>query len=83
MHLKSKKFLLSILAITALVCSRATFTFINDPEGPNLLIVVVLGAIIYFASLTTYLFKIAESKKPLLAFLIQIVLVASLYIYFN
>ena len=42
-----KKLPLVLLGIAALVCSRAVFFFINDPEGPNLLIVVVLAAVIY------------------------------------
>ncbi len=36
-----------ILAVVSLILSRLIFTLINDPEGPNLLIVTILGAIIY------------------------------------
>lgn len=43
-----------ILAIVSLVLSRATFLLVNDPEGPNLLIVVVLAAIIYAVLLAIY-----------------------------
>jgi hypothetical protein len=49
-----KKLPLLILGIASLVCSRAGFFFIGDPEGPNLLIVVVLAAILYSASLAVY-----------------------------
>lgn len=47
---------LLVLAIVSLVISRVAFLFINDPEGPNLLIVVVLAAIIYLAALALYFF---------------------------
>jgi len=54
MHFKSKKTALIILGIVSLVLSRLVFAFINDPEGPNLLIVVGLAVIIYFLSLALY-----------------------------
>ncbi len=61
MYSKSKKISLLILGIASLICSRATFFFIDDPEGPNLLIVSVLAAIIFFAALGVY--KIIKSIK--------------------
>jgi len=58
MYLKSKKTALLILGIASVVCSRAVFFFINDPEGPNLLVVMVLAVLIFFISLGVYfLFK--------------------------
>ncbi len=45
-----------ILAIVSLILSRLSFTLIDDPEGPNLLIVTVLGAIIYSLFLVIYFF---------------------------
>lgn len=54
MYFKSKKISLLILGATALVCSRAMFFFIDDSEGPNLLIVTVLAIILYVLSLATY-----------------------------
>lgn len=45
-----------ILAVVSLILSRLTFALINDPEGPNLLIVIVLGAIIYSLFLVIYFF---------------------------
>lgn len=73
----SKKSSLIILAITALLLSRSMFVFFDDPEGPNLLIVTVGAAIIYFLSLTTYRFNppVAGLKKLLLAILVQILIV--------
>lgn len=72
---------LLILGITAIVLSRALFFFFNDPEGPNLLVVMVAAAIVYFVSLTAYAFNSSanESKRSWLAILIQIVVVAVLY----
>jgi hypothetical protein len=46
----SKKTLV-ILAVASFICSRAVFFFIDDPEGPNLLIVFVLAAVIFLAAL--------------------------------
>lgn len=54
MNFKSKKIMLFILAIVAMVCSRAVFMFVNDPEGPNLLIVTVLAAVIFFIFFAVY-----------------------------
>lgn len=51
MNLTTKKTSLIILAIVSLLCSRAVFFFLNDPEGPNLLIVTVLAAVIFLAAL--------------------------------
>ena len=85
MYFKSKKTSLIILVITSLVCSRALFFFFNDPEGPNLLIVVGMAVILYFLSLAVYLFKpsITGLKRLLLAIFIQIILVAGFYFFLN
>ncbi len=93
MYFKSKKISLLILAVTAMVSSRAMFLFIDDPEGPNLLIVTVLAAIIYFLSLGVYRFNPSTQsvlknishtaliglKRLLFAVFIQIVIVTILY----
>lgn len=34
--------------------SRIAFLFVNDPEGPNLLIVTALAAVIFAVSLAVY-----------------------------
>ncbi|MCF7865346.1 MAG: hypothetical protein K9M11_02465 [Candidatus Pacebacteria bacterium] len=54
MNQKPKNKTLLILGAISLVCSRTVFFFVNDPEGPNLLIVVVLAAIIFAVFLFTY-----------------------------
>ncbi|HEY8949959.1 MAG TPA: hypothetical protein VIM56_13830 [Rhizomicrobium sp.] len=46
---------LLVLAVTALACSRAMFAVFDDPEGPNLLVVVVMAAVITVISLAAYL----------------------------
>lgn len=81
MNLKSKKIELLILAITALVCSRVTFALFNDPEGPNLLIVVVLAAVLFAFSLVAFQFKTSARASVLLAIALQIVLAGALYLY--
>lgn len=81
MYLKSKKISLLILGVTAIVCSRVTFMFFDDPEGPNLLIVMVLVGILYSVSLSVYAFSYPTTglKKLLLAILIQMILVTVLF----
>jgi hypothetical protein len=59
MRLTSKQISLLILAITAIACSRIVFALFDDPEGPNLLIVFVLAAIIYLVSSAAYLSRVA------------------------
>jgi hypothetical protein len=48
---KSKKASPLILAVVSLIISRVIFLFVHDPEGPNLLVVIVLAALIYAVSL--------------------------------
>lgn len=36
-----------LLLIVAFVCARGIFFLIDDPEGPNLLIVTVLALVLY------------------------------------
>ncbi len=84
MHFKSKNTTSLILAVTASLCSRAVFFFFNDPEGPNLLVVMGMAAIIYFVSLTMYLFKAFPTsftplQKLLLAIFVQILLATLFY----
>ncbi len=81
MYFKSKKTPLLILGITAIVCSRALFSFFNDPEGPNLLVVTVMALIIYCVSLPVYLYSSSSVgfKRLLLAIFIQLLLVIVLY----
>lgn len=81
MDFKSKKVYLLILGITSIICSRALLGAFNDPEGPNLLIVTVLAAIIYFLSLTIYFFKFFATWKHKLwwGILIQIAVIVVLY----
>jgi hypothetical protein len=81
MFFTSKKSALVILGITALICSRTLFAFFNDPEGPNLLVVIVMAAILYLPSLAVLAFNAtaAGSKKLIAALLIQIGLVIIFY----
>lgn len=81
MYFKSKKISLLILAVTSLICSRAMFALFDDPEGPNLLIVVVMALVLYFVSLSAYSFKFSATglKRLLLAILIQVIVATGLY----
>jgi hypothetical protein len=81
MNFRSKKTPLIILGLTSLVCSRGMFWLFNDPEGPNLLIVVVMAAILYALSWAAYSFVPLTSslKKLLFAIFLQIIIVAGLF----
>ncbi len=83
MYFPSKKASLIILCITSILFSRTMFFFFNDPEGPNLLIVMVTAAILYFLSLTAYLSNLQTLKKLLLAIFIQLMIVTGLYFCLN
>jgi uncharacterized membrane-anchored protein len=79
-----KKTTLLILAITSLICSRTVFFIFNDPEGPNLLVVVVLAAILFVPSLVTYKFYPSTKAdkgvvRILLGVLIQLIVSVGLY----
>lgn len=80
MNLESKKSSLIILGITSLVCSRGVFFFFNDPEGPNLLIVIVLAVVLYVPSLILYrLLSFTHPKKVISVVFIQILVATALY----
>ncbi len=95
--MKNNSQTLLILGITALLCSRGLFALFDDPEGPNLLIVLVMAAIIYSLSLVVYLFKssttdifqpyffptVSGSRRLLLAISTQIIVVAIFYLFLN
>lgn len=85
MYFKSKKISLLILGITSIMFSRVMFSFFNDPEGPNLLVVLVMAAIIYFLSLIAYLFNssLAGLKRILVVICIQIIIAAGFYFFLN
>lgn len=81
--LKAKRAVLAMLAVTALVLVRGMFAFFNDPEGPNLLVVVVTASVVYLASLagSRWYHPAIDSKRFLAALLVQIALVSGLYLF--
>ena len=82
MYFISKNTSLLILGVTSIVCARTMFLFFDDPEGPNLLIVMWASIIVFVVSLSVYAFSPATVgiKKLLLAILIQLVVVTSAYL---
>jgi hypothetical protein len=60
------------------------FAFINDPEGPNLLVVTVVAAIIYLISSAIYLSNVYPSltglKRSSAAIFIQIFVAMCFYL---
>lgn len=84
MYYKSKKITLLILGLTSLVLSRTAFAFLNDLEGPNLLVVFVLALVIYCSSLAVYFFiipkKLEGLKRLSTMFFMQILIATVLYV---
>lgn len=56
-----KKITLIILLVISFAISRFVFFLVNDPEGPNLLIVTALAVIIFVPISFIYL-KVSKSK---------------------
>lgn len=83
MRMQSKNTSLLILAITALVSSRTLFAFINDPEGPNLLVVVGLAILIYIPSLLVFprLTSVTSLRRVVSVLLFQVFLTIVLYLF--
>lgn len=50
----SKKAIVIGLGVASIILSRLSFFLINDPEGPNLLIVAVWAAIIFAGMYTVF-----------------------------
>jgi hypothetical protein len=63
MYFKPQKTALLILGIVSIVCSRIIFSFINDPEGPNLLIVLGLAVILYVLFLGIYALFLTKRRS--------------------
>ncbi len=55
------------------------FMLFDDPEGPNLLIVVVMALVLYGVSAVAYQATFPNPKKLWLAVLIQVVAALTLY----
>ncbi len=75
---------LLILAVTAAACSRLIFFLIEDPEGPNLLVVMGMAAILFVLSLAAWFSKplaLATGLQRVAAVLpVQIMLAVAAYI---
>jgi uncharacterized membrane protein YdcZ (DUF606 family) len=84
MLLNFKSGSLLVLAATAIACSRTMFAFFNDTEGPNLLVVTGMAALIYLISSAIYLSNLAPSltrfKRSSAAIFIQILVAMGFYV---
>jgi hypothetical protein len=87
MNFNSKKTSLIILGIASLLCSRATFAFFNDPEGPNLLIVTVFAAILFVLTMAVnrYCLPVKQDglKRLLLLIGVEILIAAGFYLFLS
>lgn len=78
----SKKTNFLILGISSLFWTKLMFFFFDDPEGPNLLVVVGMSIVIYFISASTFLIKMSDFSRFLSALLVQVFLVTVFYFIF-
>ena len=84
MKLGTYKSALLLLGITSIALSRALFSFFDDAEGPNLLVVLCMSAFVYFVSLSAYFYyplklRFNESAKLVSVIIFQILVVLALY----
>ena len=83
-YIKSKTVSLIILAVTAMICSRLLFFFFNEPDGPNLLIVIAMGLAVYFLSSVVYVFAPVNMNSLMRIFaavIVQILTVSCIYFF--
>jgi hypothetical protein len=83
MRINFKDRYLLILAVTAGICSRIILALFNDPEGPNLLVVTMMAAVIYLLSAPVYLSNVYPSltglKRSSATIFIQIFVATAFY----
>lgn len=74
-----------ILAISAVLLSRLTFVFFDDPEGPNLLVVTMLALVLYSLSYLANSFyfrtKVKEDNRLLYSIFTQILSAIVLFLF--
>jgi hypothetical protein len=80
MYSKSKKIFLLILGVTAIVLSKILFSLFNDPEGPNLVVIIGAAVLLYVVSLLGYVPNSSDRKKFVVAIVIQVLLTIGLYL---
>ncbi len=85
MYFKSKEISLLILWVTAMVSSRTMLVSLDDPEGPNLLIVTVLASVIFVLVFPLYVSRRIASPTGILRILVavalQVLIVVTLYFF--
>jgi hypothetical protein len=82
MNLYSKKTILVVVGATGLIISRMLFFFFDDPEGPNLLVVVALAMGLFLLSYAVYQLSplgVKAYMRLFAAICIQILAVVGLY----
>ncbi len=75
-----------LLSLTAVFFSGGMLRMINDPEGPNLLIVAVFAAVIFAASLAVNYFHssnlvVTGKARLIIAVVVQIITTTILYFF--
>jgi hypothetical protein len=74
-----------LLAFTAAASARFALALLDDPEGPNLLVVAGLTAIVFAVSLAAYFTEILPqvkgTRRALATIPIQLLTAAALYLF--
>lgn len=88
MNFNSTKISSFVLGVTALVLSSTVLHSFNDPEGPNLLIIGVFGAVIFGVSLVINYFHsgtlaVQGSTRLTVAIVVEIVFAGVMYFLFR
>ncbi|MBX4181694.1 hypothetical protein KW807_02410 [Candidatus Parcubacteria bacterium] len=83
MNFNSKNTSLIVLGLTSIVSSRLMFYLFNDPEGPNLLVVVGMAVVVYILSLilSSLIPSGTHKKKLVWSFLTPIIIVTVIYFF--
>ncbi len=71
-----------VLGVSAMLSSRLLFYFFRDPEGPNLLIVTVLGSVLFLSSYVVHKilpYSIVGWMRLGFCIICQVLLVVALY----
>jgi choline-glycine betaine transporter len=83
MNLQAKNTSLIILGITSLIFSRGLFALFNDPEGPNLLVVVVMALIVFTLTLgVNRLLSLENGLRKLSLLILAQVLIVGIFYFF-
>lgn len=83
MNINTKKTALIILGITSLIGSKVFFLSVNDPEGPNLVVMLAAALFIYALSAAVYTYgpALKGAQRLAVAIVAQVLIVLGLCLF--